>query len=131
MDLDSTAPLQASAEMALAEFTLGQDDSQVFILHKNLEANYAHRKLDYKQTEADMRATILYWRNWISRSTYKGRWREMVHRSALILKLLTFEPTGAIVAAVTTSLPEGIGGRGTGITAIPGSGMQLLPYMPL
>jgi GH15 family glucan-1,4-alpha-glucosidase len=111
MVLDSTAPLQASAEMALAEFTLGQDDSQVFILHKNLEADSAQTKLDYRQTEADMRATILYWRNWISRSTYKGRWREIVHRSALILKLLTFEPTGAIVAAVTTSLPEGIGGE--------------------
>ena len=55
--------------------------------------------------------TIGYWRNWLSKSNYKGRWREMVHRSALILKLLTFEPTGAIVAAPTCSLPEGIGGE--------------------
>jgi hypothetical protein len=56
-------------------------------------------------------ATIDYWRGWISRCIYKGRWREMVHRSALALKLLTFEPTGAIVAAATTSLPEAIGGN--------------------
>src|SRR5882757_748111 len=54
--------------------------------------------------------TVRYWREWLSRCTYQGRWREMVHRSAMSLKLLTFEPTGAIVAAPTCSLPESIGG---------------------
>jgi len=61
-------------------------------------------------TEQMKKATMEYWRNWISKCTYTGRWREAVYRSALVLKLLTFEPTGAIVAAATTSLPEGIGG---------------------
>ncbi|KAG8902035.1 hypothetical protein FRB99_004859 [Tulasnella sp. 403] len=51
-----------------------------------------------------------YWTSWIGKSTYKGLWREAVHRSALALKLLTFEPTGAIVASPTFSLPEFIGG---------------------
>ena len=55
-------------------------------------------------------ATVAYWRRWLERSRYRGRWREMVHRSALTLKLLTYEPTGALVAAPTTSLPEQIGG---------------------
>ena len=55
--------------------------------------------------------TVGYWRTWLSKCTYSGRWREMVQRSALVLKLLTFQPTGAIVAAPTCSLPEGIGGE--------------------
>ena len=52
-----------------------------------------------------------YWESWIRRSLYRGRWQAAVERSALALKLLTFKPTGAIVAAATTSLPETIGGE--------------------
>ncbi len=57
-----------------------------------------------------MRDTQSYWQNWIGKSKYSGRWREAVHRSALVLKMLVFEETGAIVAAPTFSLPEHIGG---------------------
>ncbi|KAJ7606665.1 glycoside hydrolase family 15 protein [Roridomyces roridus] len=55
-------------------------------------------------------ATNTYWSSWIRQSTYKGSWKESVHRSALALKLLIFEPTGAVVASPTFSLPEYIGG---------------------
>ncbi|OUS32571.1 hypothetical protein A9Q99_00420 [Gammaproteobacteria bacterium 45_16_T64] len=54
--------------------------------------------------------TRSYWENWLKQCLYKGRWRRMVERSALTLKMLTYKPTGAILAAPTTSLPESIGG---------------------
>ncbi len=55
--------------------------------------------------------TARFWRSWLARSTYQGRWREMVTRSAMTLKLMTYAPTGALVAAPTTGLPEQEGGE--------------------
>ena len=55
--------------------------------------------------------TTLFWRKWIARSKYKGRWREMVNRSALMLKLLISREHGSLIAAPTFSLPEQIGGE--------------------
>src|SRR5204862_5874576 len=52
-----------------------------------------------------------FWRGWIGRSRYTGRWREMVERSAMTLKLMTYAPTGALVAAPTAGLPEQAGGE--------------------
>ncbi|GAA6027557.1 hypothetical protein JCM8097_007921 [Rhodosporidiobolus ruineniae] len=56
--------------------------------------------------------TTAYWLGWLSKCTYKGRWRESMQRAALCLKLLTFAPTGAVVAAATFSLPEDLNGAG-------------------
>jgi pentatricopeptide repeat protein len=61
------------------------------------------------QQRAD--GTAAFWKGWLARSTYTGRWREMVTRSAMTLKLLTYEPTGAPVAAATFGLPEQVGGE--------------------
>ena len=58
-----------------------------------------------------LQSTLDYWRRWLSNSTYQGRWREIVHRSALVLKLMVYDPTGALVASPTMGLPERIGGE--------------------
>ena len=55
--------------------------------------------------------TVAFWRSWLSRSTYRGRWREVLQRSAITLKLLTYAPSGGLVAAPTTGLPEQVGGE--------------------
>jgi GH15 family glucan-1,4-alpha-glucosidase len=52
-----------------------------------------------------------YWRDWIARSRYRGRWREIVERSAMTLKLMTYAPSGGLVAAPTAGLPEQVGGE--------------------
>jgi len=66
--------------------------------------------LDPAVSVRDLRRTLEYWDEWASACRYQGRYRELVLRSALALKLLTYEPSGAVVAAPTTSLPELIGG---------------------
>ena len=55
--------------------------------------------------------TVAFWEAWLGRSTYRGRWREAVNRSAITLKLMTYAPTGALVAAPTAGLPEQVGGE--------------------
>jgi GH15 family glucan-1,4-alpha-glucosidase len=55
--------------------------------------------------------TVAYWRRWVARCTYTGRWREIVTRSAITLKLMTYAPSGALVAAPTSALPEQVGGE--------------------
>ncbi|HUK69448.1 MAG TPA: glycoside hydrolase family 15 protein [Streptosporangiaceae bacterium] len=63
------------------------------------------------QLERLTQETERFWRDWLYQSSYTGRWREMVARSAMTLKLMTYAPTGAVVAAPTTGLPEQVGGE--------------------
>ncbi|MCA3747855.1 MAG: glycoside hydrolase family 15 protein [Rubrobacter sp.] len=64
-----------------------------------------------EEFERLLTGTLNYWRRWVARSTYSGRWRELVNRSALVLKLMVYDPTGALVAAPTMGLPERVGGE--------------------
>ncbi|PYX04592.1 MAG: glucoamylase [Acidobacteria bacterium] len=93
-----------------AEFMLSEGKSQVFILRDDCGEGGVPCPPSEEEAEELLRGTVKFWQNWLSACTYHGRWRDQVHRSALALKLLTFEPTGAIIAAPTTSLPEVIGG---------------------
>jgi GH15 family glucan-1,4-alpha-glucosidase len=64
-----------------------------------------------EECERLLEDTIMFWHKWLARSRYSGRWREMVNRSAMTLKLMTYAPSGAMIAAPTTSLPEQVGGE--------------------
>jgi GH15 family glucan-1,4-alpha-glucosidase len=95
---------------ATAEFVLEESQSKTFIFQHDGEATPPPDPLSELEAKEPFERTVKFWQDWLSHCTYRGRWRERVERSALVLKLLTFEPTGAIVAAPTTSLPEVIGG---------------------
>ncbi len=111
LGLGTTLPLNVEGGAAIAHFTLNEGESATLVL-RQITAN-APCGPSYNETESGglFRQTVDYWHDWLSQCTYRGRWREMVYRSALAMKIMTFEPTGAIVAAPTTSLPEGIGGE--------------------
>ena len=109
--LTGRLPLTQADQGVSAEFTLHEGQSATFELQGLPVGETCEKPLSEEEEIQLFKQTVDYWRRWISKCTYKGRWREMVHRSALALKLLTFEPTGAIVAAPTCSLPEAIGGE--------------------
>lgn len=106
-ELHVAAPREMTVEDngLVCEFVLRHGDSAAFILRSGTDEHPPS-----PDAEELLRDTLRFWRQWLSRNQYQGRWREMVTRSALVLKLLTYKPTGAIVAAPTTSLPEEIGG---------------------
>jgi GH15 family glucan-1,4-alpha-glucosidase len=110
MALESTVPLKVVAGNAVsASFSLNENESATFLLEQVPDDFIPHHH-HHVETRQMFDGTVAYWRRWLSQSGYRGRWREMVNRSALTLKLLTYHPTGAIVASPTTSLPEQLGG---------------------
>jgi GH15 family glucan-1,4-alpha-glucosidase len=111
LGLSSSVPLRVEGDAAVADFTLRQGEKATFLLSPREDRRGGTSSFSIEETEAAFLATVDYWHRWLARCQYRGRWREMVNRSALALKLLTYAPTGAIVAAPTTSLPESIGGE--------------------
>ncbi|KAJ0121638.1 hypothetical protein J7T55_008805 [Diaporthe amygdali] len=93
----------------VAHITLQEGQAVSFTLRDDLDS-HATTDITTEDLDKQQHDTQTFWYNWISKSKYRGRWREVVARSLMILKLLTFEPTGAIVAAPTFSVPEEIGG---------------------
>jgi GH15 family glucan-1,4-alpha-glucosidase len=92
-------------ERGVAEFTLRLGEKKTFALGYDDHAPAVFARLD-----EDIQASIDFWTAWSSQLAYKGPYRDAVLRSALVLKLLTYAPSGGIVAAATTSLPEQLGG---------------------
>ncbi|HSQ54643.1 MAG TPA: glycoside hydrolase family 15 protein, partial [Gemmata sp.] len=110
LGLASSVPMRQEGTGAVAEFNLGEGESTAFIIRTLKSHTETGPCPGTGEAEDRFRETVEFWQRWLGRCSYRGRWREIVKRSALALKLLTYEPTGAIIAAPTTSLPEGIGG---------------------
>ncbi|MDX6418221.1 MAG: hypothetical protein QOG28_2841 [Trebonia sp.] len=104
--LRTNVSLKAEDDGVAATFTLAEGESADF----HLEWNGDVRPITIGETDDLFTKTQDFWQGWVAQSRYRGRWREMVQRSALALKLLVYHPTGALIAAPTTSLPEEPGG---------------------
>ena len=108
--LRTEVPVEIRDGAAVARFTLGAGETAAFILEAaEPGATSPAESPDY--VSESFKETVNFWRTWLSHSTYKGRWREIVHRSALVLKLLVSNTHGSLIAAPTFGLPEQVGGE--------------------
>jgi GH15 family glucan-1,4-alpha-glucosidase len=107
MALYSTAPLQQDSQDVIARFSLQAGEKATFIFG-GLRPRGQQPEMEFVAQR--FQQTSRFWKSWVAKSKYKGRWREMVHRSALMLKLLISRQHGSLIAAATFSLPESIGG---------------------
>jgi GH15 family glucan-1,4-alpha-glucosidase len=104
--LRTSLPLKIEDTGVATSFTVEEGETVDIALEWRGEV----RPLAPGETDELFTQTSDFWQGWVSQSRYRGRWRETVQRSALALKLLVYHPTGALVAAPTTSLPEQLGG---------------------
>jgi GH15 family glucan-1,4-alpha-glucosidase len=107
--LHTTVPIEIQDADATARFVLRSGETVSFVL-EFIDAAGASRCSRPDYVTESFKATTNFWRSWVGHGTYRGRWREMVVRSALTLKMLTSQRHGSIVAAPTFGLPERIGG---------------------
>lgn len=110
LGLAAPIPLRREGDGVVADFTLREGEKATFVVRLLPEESHPKPCPGIGEAEELFRDTVAFWRGWLASCTYTGRWRETVLRSAMTLKLLSYEPTGAIVAAPTCSLPESMGG---------------------
>jgi GH15 family glucan-1,4-alpha-glucosidase len=112
MLLSSPLEVNIDENAARARFTLSAGESAAFAVQYRSTSDRAPSPWSAEQIERGMRETIDGWRNWSSmHQNYEGPWAAMVAHSGRVLQALTYHPTGAMVAAPTTSLPETVGGE--------------------
>jgi GH15 family glucan-1,4-alpha-glucosidase len=109
LHLLSTWPLEAHDGDVRARFAVDAGDTGALVLESG--ALTGQREVRTDELEQLLEQTTRYWQDWLANGSYRGRWREAVERSAITLKLMTYAPTGAMVAAPTTGLPEQAGGE--------------------
>ena len=111
LNLASEVPLEEGPGRSVrGRFELKAGESASFVLQLLEEGEGPREVLKRAECQDLLQQTMDYWRRWIARSAYRGRWRDIVNRSTLALKLMTYEPTGALVTAPTMGLPQTIGG---------------------
>jgi GH15 family glucan-1,4-alpha-glucosidase len=111
LNLASEMPLEEGPGRSVrGRFELKAGESASFVLQLLEEGEGPREILKRAECQDLLQQTMDYWRRWIARSAYRGRWRDIVNRSTLALKLMTYEPTGALVTAPTMGLPQTIGG---------------------
>jgi GH15 family glucan-1,4-alpha-glucosidase len=108
MVLSSPVQFDVADSAVDARFRITQGEKKTFVLSYG---EGVPRRITEYRSERQQAKTEVFWMDWAAQIRYRGRWRGAVVRSALTLKLLVYGPTGAIVAAPTTSLPESIGGN--------------------
>jgi len=108
--LRSSVAMKRQGGDVVAEFNLRGGETAFFVLEL-AESDHTEFIPAEANVAATFKETLAFWRTWIGRCQYRGRWRETVHRSALVLKLLTSARHGSTVAAATFGLPEDIGGE--------------------
>ena len=105
--LRTTAPLTGEGLTTVSEFTVNPGESVDFVMSYGPSHLHVPRAIDVSLAASE---TQRFWEKWAAASTYEGPYGDAVERSLITLKTLTYKPTGGIVAAVTTSLPEQLGG---------------------
>ena len=105
--LRTTAPLRGADMTTVSDFTVHEGETVEFVMTYGASHLETPRAIQVGKAVED---TQHFWRQWAARCSYKGPYRDVVERSLITLKALTYKPTGGIVAAVTTSLPEQLGG---------------------
>ncbi|MFJ7776809.1 glycoside hydrolase family 15 protein [Streptomyces yangpuensis] len=103
--------LRRDGDDATARFTLTAGNVAAVVLTSDAEDGPAPPPLSAAGISDELQACRAFWHAWLRACTYRGRWRDIVHRSAITLKLLTYAPTGAPIAALTMGLPEQVGGE--------------------
>jgi GH15 family glucan-1,4-alpha-glucosidase len=109
--LHATFPLRIVGNDAHASFILNAGETSMMAFGEGGDEKMPGGPIDPAAVEDLFQTTSRFWRDWISQSTYRGRWREMVDRSALVLKLLNSAEHGSLIAAATFGLPEKMGGE--------------------
>jgi GH15 family glucan-1,4-alpha-glucosidase len=110
VELQTSAPCKGQGFTTVSEFTVRENESVAFALVYAHYGDYHQSQVEAVDVAKALQETSKFWLDWSAKANYEGPYKEHVERSLITLKALTYQPTGGVVAAPTTSLPEDLGG---------------------